>query len=318
MSKENRIRMKILIVCSGNSPNFVFEKNMAFVYDQINAIKRLDKAVSFNLFLVQGRGFKGYLSQRTKLIEMIDEYQPDIVHAHGGHIGMLTLLQLKVPVVVTFHGSEVNHRYLRWISEIVLFFSTHSIFVSNKMLKKMHPLRKNYSIIPCGVDLAIFTPMDSIQAKIALEIPVDERYILFASSFSNIIKNFHLAQTVLDDFPDYTIREIKDKTRSEVNLLINGSEAVLMTSFSEGSPQIIKEALACNQRIISVNVGDVVEQLSGVDACVVCQPNKDEIVIELKKILTLARPTFGRRKAEIYDAEKIALQVYDIYTKTRK
>lgn len=310
--------MKILIVCSGNSLNFVFEKNMAFVYDQMNAIKKLNKDISFDVFLVHGKGINGYLKQKTKLIEKINEYQPDIIHAHGGHIGLLTLLQHKVPVVVTFHGSEVNLKSIRWISEIVLFFSTHSIFVSNKMLMKMHPFRKNYSIIPCGVDLSIFKPMDSIQAKIALGIAVEEKYILFASSFNNSIKNFHLAQIVLDDFADYTIREIKDRTRQEVNLLINGAEAVLMTSFSEGSPQIIKEALACNQRIISVNVGDVEEQLSGVDACVVCSTNKDEIANELKKILTLARPTFGRKKAEIYDAEKIATQVYEIYDKISK
>lgn len=309
--------MRILIVCSGNKENFVFEKDMAFVYDQMKAIEKLNKNIEFDLFLIRKKGINGYIKERKRLKDKIKQYNPDIIHSHGGHTGIVTLFQ-GVPDIVTFHGSEINIRKMRWLSGIVFTLSDYSIIVSSGLEKILTKTHKNYSVIPCGVDFSIFYPMDKTESKKKLGIPVDEKYVLFSSGFENEIKNYPLAKEVMSHFPDFAFKEIKDKSREEVNLLINGAEALLMTSYSEGSPQIIKEALACNQRILSVNVGDVAEQLDGVTGCMISTHSPGELKEKLTILVKMPQPEKGREKAEKYNNEKIAGKILNVYQKVLK
>ncbi len=303
--------MKILFVCSGNAENFSLEKDQAFIYDQIKAIEDLHHDIQFEIFALKRKGLVGYMHEFGKLMDIIHQFKPNIIHAHGGHIGFLCIFQRKVPVVITFHGSDINKIPNRFISFMAALFSASCIFVSKNLKKKLPFIRGE--IIPCGVDLSIFYPINSKEAKKQLGMNPDQKYILFPSSFDNEIKNFPLAQSVMHNFPDYQLMEISNRTRKEVNLLLNGSEALLMTSFSEGSPQTIKEALACNVRIVSVDVGDVREQLKEVDGCFCCQYNQEELTEKLKKSLAAPRPTKGRKRAENYSNIKIAETIYAIY-----
>ena len=309
--------MRILIVCSGNKENFVFEKDMAFVYDQMKAIEKLNKNIEFDLFLIRKKGINGYIKERKRLKDKIKQYNPDIIHSHGGHTGIVTLFQ-GVPDIVTFHGSEINIRKMRWLSGIVFTLSDYSIIVSSGLEKILTKTHKNYSVIPCGVDFSIFYPMDKTESKKKLGIPFDKNYVLFSSGFDNEIKNYPLAKEVMSHFPDFAFKEIKDNTREEVNLLINGAEALLMTSYSEGSPQIIKEALACNQRILSVDIGDVSEQLTGVKGCMISSHNPDELKDKLSLLIKMPQPINGRISAEKYNNEKIAERILDVYQKVLK
>lgn len=308
--------MKILIVCSGNAENFSLEKDQAFIYDQIKAIEYLYHDIQFEVFALKGKGIVGYMHEFEKLIDTIHHFQPDIIHAHGGHIGFLSIFQRKVPVVITFNGSDINKIPNRFISFMAALFSNSCIFVSENLKKKL-PFIKG-QIIPCGVDLSIFYPINSTEAKKRLGMNPAQKYILFPSSFTNKIKNFPLAQSVISNFPEYELKEISNQTRKEVNLLLNGADALLMTSFSEGSPQIIKEALACNIRIVSVNVGDVKEQLKGVDGCFCCQFNPEELTEKLKKSIASPRPTKGREKVENYSNTRIAEAIVAIYNQLLK
>jgi len=306
------MNMKILVVCSGNAENFSLEKNQAFIYDQIKSIENLYKDIEFEVFALKGRGMWGYLYQLKKLKQIIRNFQPDIVHAHGGHVGLLCTMQRKVPIIVTFHGSDINFLFNRCISFAAALFSGSCIFVSKKLKKKM-PLIKG-EIIPCGVDLSVFFPMPPTEAKKMLGLNPDQKYLLFPSSFSNKIKNFPLAQKVADHFPQYQLLEISNRSREEVNLLLNAAEALLITSFSEGSPQIVKEALACNLRVVSVNVGDISEQLDGVEGCFCCDFNAEELIEKLKTSLATSKSKKGREKASLYDNRKVAARVVSLYS----
>ncbi|HOO19483.1 MAG TPA: glycosyltransferase [Paludibacteraceae bacterium] len=308
--------MKILVVCSGNAENFSLEKNQAFIFDQIKAIEGLYHDVHFEVFALKKKGIIGYIHEFGKLKHAIRNFQPDIIHTHGGHTGFLSILQRKIPVVITFHGSDINRIPNRYISLIAALFSASCIFVSKNLKKKLFFIKGQ--IVPCGVDLSIFYPIASIDAKKQLGMNPTQKYILFPSSFDNKIKNFPLAQSVIHNFPDYQLMEISNRTRGEVNLLLNGADALLMTSFSEGSPQTIKEALACNVRIVSVDVGDISEQLEGVDACFCCSYKPEELIEKLKKSLACPRPQKGRKKAENYNNLKIAETIVAIYNQVLK
>ena len=306
--------MRILICVSGNAPNYKFGYNQVFVYEQIESIKKLDSDVEYQVFSVVGKGVRGYLSSLKSLKKAIKEYKPDLIHAHCGQVGALAVLQRFVPVITTFHGSDVNLPRIRPLSSFASLLSSHSIFVSKKLMGSLHIKGRKRDIIPCGVDCEIFYPMKGEVCKQRLGLDLNKDYILFSSDFGNSVKNPELAKTVAAHFPNLTLMEIKGRTREEVAWLINGAELVLMTSFSEGSPQIIKEAVACGQHIVTVDVGDVREQLDGIEGCAVCESDEQQLVNAIRFILHTSRP--DQRHTNRFDSNTIANKILEVYHKT--
>ena len=301
--------MKILICVSGNAPGYTFERTQVFVYEQIESVKRLDPSVDYMVFPIVGKGIKGYLASLKGLKSEIKEYQPDIVHAHCGHVGAQAVLQRRVPVVTTFHGSDVNSRKMRPIASFASLLSCESFFVSKKLMQTLRIKGRHNSIIPCGVDVSTFHPKDKEDCKKRLGI--DKNYILFASDFENSVKNPKLAKAVATHFPDLELREIKNRSREEVSQLINGAELVLMTSFTEGSPQIIKEAISCGQRVVSVDVGDVREQTEGLCNCRICDADETKLVSAVREVLK--EPLESGELADKYDMGLIAKTILNKY-----
>ena len=308
--------MRILICVSGNAPNFKFEYNQVFVYEQIESVRKLDSNVEYRVFTVVGKGVKGYLSSLKGLRHAIEEYKPDIIHAHCGQVGAITVLQRSVPVITTFHGSDVNKPMMKPISAFDSLLSTSSFFVSNKLRDEMKIRGKDCLVIPCGVDHDVFRPMDKDECKRRLGLDPPRKYILFASDFNNSIKNPALAKAVAAHFPQLDLLEIKGRTRNEVAWLINGAELVLLTSHSEGSPQIIKEAVACGQRIVTVDVGDVREQLDGIPGCRICPHDETRLVEAVKSVLESERVLYDA--SDRFNSAIIAQTILNKYNLIQK
>ena len=95
--------MRILIVASGNSA-----KMSPFVKEQAESL--IKKGVSVDFFLIKGKGIFGYLQNYFLLNKKIKSEKFDLIHAHYGLSGLLATMQKNVPVIVTFHGSDVNMR----------------------------------------------------------------------------------------------------------------------------------------------------------------------------------------------------------------
>ena len=244
--------MRVLVVCSGNKG-----EASPFVREQCEQLGRAGCDV--RLFLVRGKGWRGYLSNRSSLLEAIQEFQPEIVHAHSGMSALLAGLQRKVPVVATFHGSDVNVPKLRIFTRVAMLLTRAHIVVSNEMKRILK--RSELHVIPCAVDTAVFHPSEMAQARRSMGWNTHDRYILFSSSFSNAVKNAPLAHAAVAALNDSNIHliELSNKSRAEVAAMLNACDVALMTSFSEGSPQFIKEAMACGTPVVSTRVGDVAE-----------------------------------------------------------
>lgn len=296
--------MKVLIVCSGNFPHFSFEKNQAFIYDQVEALRRQRPEISFSTFFVKKKGPVGYLASLKQIKKKIRTQGIDLIHAHGGHIGLLCGLQRIAPVVVSFHGSDINFKNARFFSAFAALLAMHSIFVSRTLANKAL-VKGKHSVIPCGVDFDTFFPTDSSPA-------LKGKYILFASHFSNPIKNYPLAQKALEGIP-VEIREIKNRSRGEVNLLLNKARLLLLTSFSEGSPQIIKEAMACNLPIVSTHVGDIKEVAGETEGCYICSSDPADVAEKINLALAFGKRTRGREHIKHLDNAIIAQRIYKVY-----
>ncbi len=305
--------MKILVVCSGNYKDFNFEIHQAFIADQIRVCKSIDRQICFDLFCVKGSGYKGYLQNLSKINRKVDQFKPDLIHAHGGHIGLLCCLQRIKPVITTFHGSDINIPKNRVLSSIASILSAASIYVSAQLAVKCFFKSKRFFIIPCGVDFDVFSPIEKNRAKLELGINSSQNYILFSSSFENHVKNFTLASSALLLIPKTSIKEISGRTRQEVNLLINGAELLLMTSFTEGSPQIIKEAMACNCPIVATDVGDIREVVKGTKGCFLTGFDPKDVAEKIKLALAFKGRTNGREKIAHLDNRFIAQKIINVY-----
>jgi len=301
--------MKILIVCSRNSGQIA-----PFILEQGEALKRA--GVELDYYAIEGKGFWGYLKNRKGLMAKIKSFQPILIHAHYGLSGLLANSQRRIPVVTTYHGSDINNAKIYPFSRLNMMLSAHNIFVSEKNKLKAG-LQFNQSLIPCGIDTELFTPADKQHARNALGLDADKQYILFAGAFNITVKNPDLAKAAAALLPTVELIELSGYSREQVALLLNAVDVVLMTSFTEGSPQIIKEALACNCPVVSVPVGDVQEVIVKVPGCFIAAYSENDIAEKLQKALLVNKLHDGRERflESGLDSNSVARKVLDVYKK---
>ena len=306
--------MKVLIVANNKPGHF-----SPFVTDQVDALAKY--GVEFDFFGVGGKGVFGYLSYLMPLKKKIDEFQPDLLHAHYGLSGLLANLQRTVPVVTTFHGSDVHSRGLNLlISKFTARYSAYNIFVSPWLLELTGYRGENKSVIPCGVSTTTFFPMDRAEARKQLGWDINENYVLFAGAFDNEVKNSTLAKAAISLVPNTKLVELRGYNREQVNLLANAANCLLMTSHREGSPVIIKEAMACGTPIVSVDVGDVKEVLADVDGCFISTYDANNIATHLKQALKYDGKTNGPQSniEKELSNELVVKQIIEIYNNALK
>ena len=303
--------MKVLIVCKGTANRESFKKMKPFVYEQMKELKKLD--VELDVFLIEKNGLIGYLRSRKALIRTIESNKYDLIHAHYGLAGLFAASQFRIPVIVSFIGSDINNIRIRLMSRLAMILSVHNIFVS-KELQLKSKVKKKYSIIPYGVDFTDTVPMEKIFARSLMKIPKDEVMCLFGSSRYRKIKNFSLAERAVRLCDNVKLRDLNGNyDKDKVISLINACDCVLLTSFNEGSPQIIKEALACNVPIVTTDVGDVRIVIGNTDGCYICSYKADDVADNIKKAIAFGRPTKGRNNIHYLNNKHIAKQIMSIY-----
>ena len=280
--------MKVLIVASYNKNYFA-----PFILEQVDALRQVGCEVDY--YGVIGKGIKGYLSAFSSLRKKIKSFKPDVIHAHYGLSGLLANLQRSVPVVTTYHGSDINLSKVLRLSKIAMKLSAWNIFVSQKNVDIAQP-KKKYILLPCGVNLLNYNESEISATKQKLNWNPNKKYILFAGAFDNRVKNAILAQDSVSMLEDAELIELKGYTREQVTALFYSVDAFLMTSFTEGSPQVVKEAMACGCPIVSVDVGDVAERIEGLEGCYIAERNPQDIASKLQQALSLNSRTKGRER----------------------
>lgn len=127
--------------------------------------------------------------------------------------------------------------------------------------------------------------------------------ILFAGAFDNAVKDAPLAQKAVSllhaqgVMRNAQLVELRGYSRKEVNLLMCAADCLLLTSKREGSPQVIKEAMACGCPIVSVDVGDVADRIAGIDGCYLVRTRDPrEIASQITKALDYKGKTLSRQR----------------------
>lgn len=303
--------MRVLIVASYNKNRFA-----PFVVEQAESLQQAGCEIEW--FGVQGKGIIGYLNEIPQLRKAIQEYQPDIIHAHYGLSCLLAnIATRRVPVVSTYHGSDINLPKIRPLSKMAMRLSAWNIFVSKRNMELVGAIEgKKCSLNPCGVALSEGQLQTREEARKMLGWNTDAKKVLFAGAFDNTVKDPELAKRAVALLDETELIELKGYSRKEVNQLMCAANCLLMTSKTEGSPQVIKEAMACGCPIVSVDVGDVAERTTGIDGCyIVSSRESEELASALTKALVFKGKTHGRERIiELgLTNEQVACRIMKIY-----
>ncbi len=216
-----------------------------------------------------------------RLKQEMQAFAPDVVHAHyGSMVGLIgwLLARGKVPFMVTYCGDDlegtplpgfkwaVRSRLSRWIS-VLLAMPSNPIIVNSRSLQMGLPERVHHKceVLPNGVDMNFFSPSEQSHTQ---RDALDEALIFFnaSSGLNQRVKNPELANLVIEQLERQgrRVRLVKagKLPAEEFRDALQGARCLLVTSLHEGSPNVVKEALACNIPVVSTDCGDVSERLS--------------------------------------------------------
>lgn len=309
--------MRILFVSSGNSKQGI----SPIVKKQGESLKRAGVDISY--YPIIGKGFFGYLKGAIKLREYVKRYKFDIIHAHYSLTAIISTLSGSVPIVVSLMGSDIEEFW--WSRSGVKIFNIlfwDACIVKSERLKRKLNL-KNLIIIPNGVDIDVFRPFDKRLVQRELKWDSGIKHILFPANPAREEKNYRLFQKSLNNLSDsikYDVHILNEVSPEMTPKYYNASDVVVLTSIWEGSPNVIKEAMACNTPIITTDVGDVRWVLGNTEGCFITSFDaldiSDKIIFALK-FAEIQGKTKGRdRIIELgLDAESIAKKIINVYEK---
>lgn len=283
-----------------------------FITEQVAALEK--EGVVCRFFGIDKKGICGYVGNLRAFRRAIQSFRPDVIHAHYGLCGLLANYQRRIPVVTTYHGSDINNPRILRLSKRSIRRSRFNIFVSERNIDIAKP-SQNHALIPCGINLDDYPVIEKQEARRKMGLDMSGKYVLFAGAYDNPVKNASLAKAALELIPEAQLLELKGFTRERVAALMQAVDAFLMTSHSEGSPQVIKEAMACGCPIVSVDVGDVADLTAGTEGCFIAERSPEDIASKLKMAIPFERRTEGRRVIENRGLtnERIAQKLTEIY-----
>ena len=215
----------------------------------------LNELVDISIFSIRGKGWRSYFKGISALRKHLGSNNIDLVHAHFSYIGMVASLATRKLIVVSLMGSDVeDFRFGRILIRLFSRFSWKKIIIKSGSLKEKIRL-KEAIVIPNGVDLDIFAPIPHDEARKEVGFDLDKKYVIFLADPARPEKNFKLATESCEllagswglEAGGCELLAVHEQAHSEIPLYLSAADVLLLTSHFEGSPNAIKEAMACNR-----------------------------------------------------------------------
>lgn len=304
-----------------------------FVEQQIEGLRRIGLNVDLLVINRSEGGMRSYFTVGSELQKCLQRFQPDIVHVmYGGILAEeVTRIVKNRPTVVSFCGSDLLGERLAGLLRGVLsqcgVFASHvaarravGVIVKSRNLEEALPVsvdRSKVRIIPNGINLERFNPLDQVDCQKKLGWSLDKFHVLFPSHAGDPVKRPFLAQAAIEaanrSGVNAEMHTLRGVPHEEVPIWLNASDAVLLTSLHEGSPNIIKEALACDVPVVSVDVGDVRERISGIEGCYIALPYSDDLAAKLCLVRARRERIAGRESVRHLSLEETARKLMHFY-----
>ena len=272
-----------------------------FVAEQVASLAGRGLALDV-LFVDGSAGWGEYLAGLGRVRAAIAAGDYDLVHAHYVFSGLLALAsslplgkKRRVPVILTHHGIEVQRGWTaplcRWTSGRV----ARTIVTSRRVQAALG--RADAKIVPCGVDTALFRPLPRAECRAGLGLPAEGPLVLFAG-VRRPEKRFDRVEAAVARLqaarPGVQLVVAEREPHERMPIYMNACDALILASEAEGSPMVIKEAMACNLPIVAVDVGDVAEVIGGTAGCFLSGADPDALAGRLAEALDFGGRTAGR------------------------
>ncbi len=304
-----------------------------FVRDEVESLRALDVNIDVMHLDRRAQGRSVYANLAGRLRKHASAFAPDLIHVmYGGVMAdVVTRRVVSRPVLVSFCGTDLlggREGGLRQrISRRYNVAASHraarraaGIIVKSRNLRDALPQgidSDHVWMVPDGVDFDHFVPGDRDAARARLGWKQGVAHIVFPAAETRPEKNFPLARAAVDRLRDLghdvELHALTGLSREEVPTWLNAADAVLLTSTHEGSPNAVKEAMACDVPVVAVDVGDVRERIGDADGCYIAAAAPGDLAEKLSLVLARDERPSLRGRVEDVSLQVLARRLFDIY-----
>lgn len=303
--------MRVLFVCSGKNGS-VGE----IVQNQGNSLIR--SGIELDYFIINP-GIWGYISTIPKIRRKYINGKYDLIHAHYSLSAIVSSLAGRFPLVASIMGSDVY--MFSFFRLVTIFFSRYrwnTVIVKSQRLKETIRSSTAY-VIPNGVDLDRFICVSKSDARKVINYPSDKYIVVFIASRYRSEKNYQLAKEAISliNNDQIELRDVCNYSNELVPYYLNAADVLLLTSKWEGSPNVIKEAMACNCPIVATDVGDIKWIVGETEGCYITSFSPEDIADKIKAAIAFGRKTNGRERIIMLGltSKSVASKIIEVYNK---
>lgn len=282
---------------------------------------------------------RGYLSKATYLLGVLlflwfsisakNRYR--LVHVHAGETALITRFFIMRPMIVTYHGDDIlGHRgddgSIPVLSKMRAFvvrrhacLFTATVTQSGEMHRRLpQRVQRHDTVIRCGVDTTQFSPSDRSDARSQLGWDDSDRIVLFAATRPHdSLKRLDLARAAVAraeaELGPIRLIVAENIPPDSMPVMMNAADCLLLTSMSEGSPMVVKEALLCALPVVSTDVGDVKEMLADISPSAICRHDPSVLGSALAEILKANQRSNGRSLCTDLDQSTTVQRLLRLY-----
>jgi len=299
----------------------------AFVRSQVESLTAL--GVENSVYEIEGwKSTARYAHALREVPRIVRQVGAELVHAHYGLAGAAAAAVREVPLVVSFCGDDLlgrpdAHGHItpksRWLVSVSRLAARRAdaVIVKSEEMRRRIPEVSDVEVIPNGVDLSRFSPVARDQARERLGWPPEGEVLLFAAPPDEPRKNWPLAQTVEARLraAGRAVRLVAfhGRPQAEVALAMNAADVLLLPSFHEGSPNVVKEALAANLPVVAAPVGDCEERLRGVAPGGIAAREPAAFTEAAARVLDAGTRSNGRERIMPLEISTVARRILALY-----
>ncbi|MCW3079456.1 glycosyltransferase family 4 protein [Segetibacter sp.] len=318
--------MRVLFVCGGNIKSFEI---IPFIKEQGESLK--EQGIIVDYFPVVGKGFLGYLKAGMQIRKHRKKNKYDLIHAHFTYSGWAAVIGAgKTPVVLSLLGNDAYGEYIgvnkvRLSSRISTFCTlliqpfVKAIISKSKNIEKYVYLKHKSWIIPNGINKQKFDA-ERVVGNESSSVINEKESVLFLGNKNDIRKNYPLAEAAVSKLrlPNVELINPYPVAHEEIPKYLSNASVLVVPSLMEGSPNVVKEAMACNCPIVATDMGDVKWVLGDTEGCYVSSFDVDDFAKKIECALHFSK-TNGRTKGKQrilslgLDSETIAHRIIGIY-----
>jgi glycosyltransferase involved in cell wall biosynthesis len=298
-----------------------------FVRTQVEAVR--EAGVDVDVLHLRGASPKlAYVGAPAAIRRRLARGAHDLVHAHYGLVGIVARMQRRAPLVVSFHGSDLLGdpradgtipwpRRLEAAGSRLLTRLVDAVIVQTEEMARRVAAGTPAHVIPHEVDLGRFSPVERREARERLGLERDARYLLFPADPRIGLKGFPIARAVADELrradPRIELLTVWRESQERFALYLSAADVMLFPSLQEGSPNVVKQAMACNLPLVATAVGDVPARAGCVPGCAVVERTVPAFVGAARELLARGERSSGRAHVRDLDRAAVARRVIGVY-----